>query len=277
MLINFLYSHPIWEGGLLVMAVWVGVSLLGLVIFHRFVDIHVRHKDTETVGLTYAIVAVVYAVLIAFIVVDVFDTFSKGDEIATTEANKLSNLMLDSSGLPEALGNKVRADVDAYIDIVVKTEWPSQQAGKTDSEIFEAGWTMLGNISTELAVFDPASMGQNVNKAEMLHVVDELIKARRGRILAAENHLPDVVWEILLLAGAVAVAYTYLFGAHSFGIHLAITGLIAATIGLVFVLIIALDYPFRGDLSVGDEAYVSVKETSSGPSAAEPASLIPAK
>ena len=70
---------------------------------------------------------------------------------------------------------------------------------------------------------------------------------------------------------------TTFFGAHSFGIHLAITGLIAATIGLVFVLIIALDYPFRGDLSVGDEAYVSVKETSSGPSAAEPASLIPAK
>jgi hypothetical protein len=34
-------------------------------IFHRLVDVHLRHTDTETVSLTYAIVAVDYAVLIA--------------------------------------------------------------------------------------------------------------------------------------------------------------------------------------------------------------------
>ena len=98
MLTDFLYSHPTWMVGLLVMGVWTGVSLVGLYIFHRLVNVHTRHRDTETVGLTYAIVAVVYAVLIALIVVDVFETFAKGDEIATAEANKLSNLMLDSAG-----------------------------------------------------------------------------------------------------------------------------------------------------------------------------------
>jgi hypothetical protein len=103
----------------------------------------------------------------------------------------------------------------------------------------------------------------------MLHVMDDLIKARRSRVLAAGEHLPDVVWQILLLAGAVAVGYTYLFGAHSFRIHLTITGLIAATISLVFVLIIALDYPFRGEVSVSDEAFLSVKATASGAIEAE--------
>jgi len=76
------------------------------------------------------------------------------------------------------------------------------------------------------------------------HLTDRTEADARSRILAAGVHLPDVVWQILLLAGAVAVGYTYLFGTHSFGIHIAITGLIAATISLVFVLIIALDYPF---------------------------------
>jgi len=104
-------------------------------------------------------------------------------------------------------------------------------------------------------------MGQNSTKAEMLRTVNELIKARRSRILAAGAHLPDVVWGILLIAGAIAVFYTYFFGAHSFGIHLSITGLIAASIALVFVLLIALDYPFRGDVSVSDEAFVNVKAT----------------
>jgi hypothetical protein len=263
-LVDFLYSHPTWVVGLVVIGIWTGLSLAGLYVFHRLVDVNMRHKDTETVGLTYAIVAVVYAVLIAFIVVDVFETFAKGDEIATAEANKLSNLMLDSAGLPPPMAESVRADLDKYIDIVVKSEWPSQQAGKLSDQVFEPGWTALAHLSTRLAVFEPATAGQNVNKGEMLHVMNDLIKARRSRVIAAGEHLPSVVWQILLLAGAVAVGYTYLFGAHSFRIHMAITGLISATISLVFVLIIALDYPFRGEVSVGDDAFVSVKATASG-------------
>lgn len=264
MLVDFLYSHPTWLVGLLVMSIWTGVSLLGLYICHRLVDVHMRHKDTETVGLTYAIVAVVYAVLIALIVVDVFETFAKGDAIATAEANKLSNLMLDSAGLPPQTGAEVRSYVERYIDIVVKNEWPSQRAGKLEGPVFEEGWRVLAELDKQLAVFEPTTMGQNVNKAEMLHAMNDLIKARRSRIIAAGEHLPGVVWQILLLGGAVAVGYTYLFGARSFGIHMAITGLIAATISLVFVLIITLDYPFRGEVSVGSDAFVDVRLTVAG-------------
>jgi hypothetical protein len=271
LLVDFFYSHPIWEVGLLVIGVWTGLALLGLYLFQKISDAHSREKDTETVGLTYAIVAVVYAVLIAFIVVDVFETFAKGDEIATAEANKLSNLMLDAAGLPPALATKVHDELDKYIDIVVKKEWPSQQKGELKETVFEPGWEVLGQLSKELASFEPATMGQNVNKAEMLRVMNDLFRARRTRIIAAGEHLPTVVWQILLLAGAVAVVYTYLFGAHSFWIHMSITGLIATTISLVFVLIIALDYPFRGDVSVGDEAFVSLKATASGAHEGAPA------
>ena len=270
MLVDFFYTHSTWVVGLVVIGMWTGLSLAGLYLFHRLVDVHMRHKDTETVGLTYAIVAVVYAVLIAFIVVDVFETFAKADEIATAEANKLSNLMLDSAGLPAETAEAVRADLDKYIDIVVKTEWPSQQAGKLSDAVFQPGWATLAKISTRLASFEPATTGQSVNKGEMLNAVNGLIKARRSRILAAGEHLPGIVWDILLIAGALAVFYTYLFGAHSFPIHMAITGLIAATISLVFVLIIALDYPFRGDVSVSDEAFVSVKATATGTAEAAP-------
>jgi hypothetical protein len=128
----------------------------------------------------------------------------------------------------------------------------------------EPGWTVLAHLSTELAVFEPTTMGQNVNKGEMLRAMNDLIKARRSRIIAAGEHLPGVVWQILLLGGAVAVGYTYLFGARTFGIHLAITGLIAATIALVFVLIVTLDYPFRGEVSVGSDAFIGVQATAAG-------------
>jgi hypothetical protein len=246
---------------IVVIGIWTGLSLLGLVIFNKFSSAEHRHKDTETVGLTYAIVAVVYAVLIGFIVVNVFESFSKGDEIATTEANRLSNLKLDSVGLSTDESALIRASVNKYTDIVIQKEWPAQQNGDLADEVFQPGWTQLSVLSTQLAAYEPTTAGQGVTKQAMLSVMDDLVEARRNRIEAAGDHVPSVIWQILLLAGGIAVIYTYLFGAHSFKIHLAITGLIAATISLVFVLIIALDYPFRGEVSVSDDAFVSVRNT----------------
>ncbi|MBL6937006.1 MAG: DUF4239 domain-containing protein [Alphaproteobacteria bacterium] len=233
--------------------------MLGLFVFNRFSDARHREKDTETVGLTYAIVAVVFAVLIAVIIVDVWETFARSDEITTAEANQLTGLLLDSAGLPDNERDKVRADVSRYIDIVTKSEWPSQQRGDLADEVFKPGWLVVGRLSTQLAAFEPKTTGENTIKAEMLRTVNNLIKARRTRIIASGVHLPDVVWDMLLIAGVVAVFYTYLFGAHLFAIHLTITGLIAATIALTFTLIVALDYPFRGDVSVGDDAFLGVK------------------
>ena len=174
----------------------------------------------------------------------------------------MSNLKFDSLGLSSEESLLVRNSVDKYLDLVIGSEWPSQQAGDIEEKVFEPGWEQLSRLSTQLAAYEPVTAGQNVTKGEMLHVMDELVAARRNRIEAAGEHVPDVIWQILLLAGAIAVGYTYLFGAHSFKIHLAIVGLIAATISLVFVLIIELDYPFRGEVSVSDEAFVGTRSAS---------------
>jgi len=54
--------------------------------------------------------------------------------------------------------------------------------------------------------------------------------------------------------------FIYLFGPHDYKIHVATCGLTMISIGLIFTLIIALDYPFRGALSVDDESFLGVQE-----------------
>jgi hypothetical protein len=68
----------------------------------------------------------------------------------------------------------------------------------------------------------------------------------------------------MMIAGLVmVVAYLGLFGPRSRIIHLTVTGLTVFTVALTFSMIIAFDYPYRGgDLSVDDDAYVSVKDVS---------------
>jgi hypothetical protein len=260
MLNHWFYSHSTWEVAGAVCSVLVLLPLLGLLVFHRIVDWHAREKDTSMIGLSYALCGGIYAVVLAFVAVGTYETMEKSTAIASDEANSLSALAFDSSGLPAELGSKLREDVNRYIDIVTKKEWPSQQAYQMEERNYEEGWTQVRKISLDLANFEPANPGQATVKADMLHTVNDLFSARRARLLAANAHLPDAVWQMLVFGLGLVAVYVYLFGPHNFHMHLAVTALTMLSIGLVFTLIIALDYPFRGDLSVSDEAYLGVKE-----------------
>lgn len=263
MLNHWFYSHSTWEvAGAVCLAVVV-LPLLGLLMFHRLVDWRAREENTSMVGLSYALCGGIYAVVLAFVAVGTYEAMDKGAAIAAEEANSLGGLAFDSAGLPAALGLRLRADVDKYIDIVTRKEWPSQQAYQMQESNYEEGWAQVRRIGLDLAGFEPETKGQATVKAEMVHVVNELLSARRARLLAANAHLPDAVWQMLIFGLGLVAVYVYLFGPHSYKLHMAVTGLTMLSIGLVFTLIIALDYPFRGDLSVDDEAYLGVKEVSS--------------
>ncbi len=260
MLNHWFYSHPVWEVMTAVCLVIVVLSLIGLRFFHGWVPWHKREEDTSMVGLSYALCGGLYAVMLAFVAVGVFETMDRTSAVASEEANSLGSLTFDSPGLPPELALRVREDVDKYIDIVTKKEWPSQRAYDMKTSNFEEGWAQVRRISLDLASFEPATQGQSTVKGEMEGVVNELFAARRTRILAANQHLPDAVWQMLVFGLVLVAFYVYLFGPHSYRIHMAVTTLTMLSIGFVFTLVIALDYPFRGDVSVDCEAYTGVQE-----------------
>lgn len=260
MLNHWFYSHSTWEVAGAVCSVLVLLPLIGLYFFHRKVNWHVREENTSMVGLSYALCGGIYAVVLAFVAVGAYETMDKSSAIASEEANALGGLAFDSAGLPAELGERVRRDVDQYIDIVTKKEWPSQQAYEMEERNYQEGWKQVRRISLDLANFEPAAPGQATVKAQMVHIVNELFSARRARLLAANAHLPDAVWQMLICGLILVALYVFLFGPHSYRIHMAVTALTMLSIGLVFTLIIALDYPFRGDLCVDNESYLGVKE-----------------
>lgn len=262
MLNDWFYSHSTWEVAAAVCSVVVILPLFGLFLFHRLVHWHAREKDTSMVGLSYALCGSIYAVVLAFVAVGVYEAMDKSTKTASEEADSLGCLAFDSAGLPPELGARVRGEIDRYIDIVTKKEWPSQRAYQMDPGNFAEGLAAARRISLDLSGFEPATEGQATVKAEMVHVINELLSARRVRLLAANAHLPDTVWQMLIFGLGLVAIYVFLFGPHSYRIHMAVTGLTMLSIGLVFTLIIALDYPFRGELSVDDDAYLEVRKVS---------------
>ena len=256
-MVDWIYNHPVWLWGSILVFGAAALACLGLCVCHRLVRVEVRRTHNDLAGFSIAIISVVYAVLLAFIAVATWESFAAADGVVQAEAGYIGNLYRDTKGFPAEMGEQMRVALTQYIDAVIVTESPLQQQGKLP----DAGWKPLHQLHAQLVAFQPATRGQAVIEGEFLRTLNELYKAREARLTAVAGHIPEVIWWIIGIGGALTTAFTYLFGFESFRLHLTMTSAVAASLALVVILIIALDWPFRGEVSVSSEAYVDVKHS----------------
>ena len=254
---DWIYDHPPSLVGGVIVALAVAVAWVGLIAFDRLVPLSTRSRHNDVAGFIIAIVGVIYAVLLAFIAVATWESFAAANDVVAVEANHVGNLFRDTIALPEKSRDEIRRELRAYLDVVITEEWADQAEGKIDPA---AAWKPLERLHATLVEFHPANLGESVVQAEILRTLNELYSARRHRLLAASEGVPEVIWWIMGLGGALTVFFSFFFGMPSFRMHLAMTGMLSASLALVFFLIIELDWPFRGTLSVSPGAFVAVKE-----------------
>lgn len=253
MLIDWIYSTPTWEWGAIIVIVSTFLSCLGLFFFRKMIPERFRHVDNDVVSGTLAIVGVAYAVLIAFIAVATWQAFTDGDKATDVEASHIANLYRDVEGLPANIADPIREHVKGYVDKVVNVEWPIQQKG----ELSRAGRDDIRAIHSLIVSFVPANAREEVIQGELLHGLNELYSARRTRQLAAQNAIPNVIWGIIILGTVFTIVYSYMFNVENVRMHMVMTGMVASSMALVVVLVVALDRPFRGELSISTDAYTN--------------------
>jgi len=257
MLVDWIYNNPTWLWGTLLVAVFTSAACGGLLIFHRLVHVSLRRAHNDLAGFTIAIISVLYAVLLAFIAIATWESFSRASDIVENESDYAGGMYLDTAGLPDAKGQEIRHDLMKYVSVVLETEWPIQRAGKTPDQ----GWAPLRDLATAIATIHPQNSGEAVIEAELLKSWNELYDARSARLSAVQGHIPGVIWCIVFFGAAITTAYTYFFGFESFGLHMAMTATVAATLALVIVMIIALDWPFRGQISVSPDPFIMPQQS----------------
>ncbi|OIR06246.1 hypothetical protein GALL_117190 [mine drainage metagenome] len=262
MIPDFLYNHSNWLVGLTVAGSFVGFGLALLLLAHTLLPKDWRSRHNEFVGFMLAVVSVVYAVLLAFLAIAVWESFGKAGEIAAREASLAGDLAHDSMAMPEPLRGVVVAEVKGYLGWVIGEEWPAMGRGEALSgedgpgaALADVGWARLFGIHQALAAFKAADSVQTAMFSEVLARLNSLYDARRDRLLQSEEHLQPVVWGVVLFGAAITIAFTTLFGMDSLLMHGLMTAAVAAIIALVVLLIVAFDYPYRGKVQITPDAY----------------------
>src|SRR5689334_21146001 len=84
----------------LVVAVGAFASIIGLVMFRRFVDWDSLKASSDSLGTFVQTLGGIYAVLLAFVVIVVWGQFNDARSFVDREANALVDLHRTASGLP---------------------------------------------------------------------------------------------------------------------------------------------------------------------------------
>ncbi len=242
---------PIWAAGFLV----IGAAVLGAVVIElaarRLVPLALRQDNVAVTSAMFTVVGTTYAVLLAFVAMLAWEGFNKAQEVTDTEASLVQTVLQLVDGLTGPEMAAMHADILGYADTVIHTEWPAQARGRPVAE----NEPHLDRLTATALHLRPANIADGNLHRLLLDDLTQLARSRRDRLLAERTPIPVIVWFVLLLGGGITVAFASFLGTPSQGLQLAMSSLLAASGGLVLLLIIALSNPFRGDFRVSVEPF----------------------
>jgi hypothetical protein len=239
---------------LFVIMLFVGalvVSLIGLYFTRKYTSTAILEAHNEEEGFVYAVIGVIYGVLLAFLVLVVWEQYNTANERAENEAAVISALNKDVNCYPDSFKLEFRKALGDYTESMFKEEYPAMARGeyskKTDLA-YKRIWELFYDL-------EPKTEKEKFWYPEVISKINELGKSRRLRIMSVEFGIPPFMWVMIIIGAAVTIGYSYLFYTKRFVSQLIMVWFLTATICISLIIVYALDHPFSGIIRVSDEPF----------------------
>ncbi|MGD0020894.1 MAG: DUF4239 domain-containing protein [Smithellaceae bacterium] len=240
--------------GFLMVAIYVALSITGLIIIRKFYPHYKCKLHNDVAGFIFTTLGVIYAVLLAFTVIITWQDFDKASEATSNEANCIASLYRNATPLPDEFRFQLKNELVNYVNAIINDEWQTMAKGQRSPQvqkIQEKLWVLYGS-------FQPKNEIQKIFLMESVKKMNQASEMRRQRIVYAGSGIHPLLYFVLIAGSFITIAFTMMFGTENLIPHLIMTSLLAAMIALTLFTIIALDYPFTGDVSIKPEVFTSM-------------------
>ena len=252
----FLTTLPLWLLGALLIGTTTMLAMAGPVLVRRRIGLERLSINNEVAGFKFATVGVLYAVLLAFAVIIVWEKFNEAEGAVAQEAGGAATLYRLANGIGGEPGAALRSSLTHYLTTAVAEDWPAMAQGGGSRTVTRA----LDAAYVALLTFAPGDGRGTALLTEALHQLDLMTQARRARLVMTSGIVPDVVWFVLFGGAILTIGFTLFFGAENLRVQAMMTGVLAFLIFSGLLVIIAIDHPFAGSVKVGPEALSVVLE-----------------
>jgi hypothetical protein len=203
----FLTAFPLWLAGILLVGLPTLVAMSGLILIRRRVGLERLRTNNKVAGFKFATVGILYAVLLAFAVIVVWQKFGEAENNVAEEAGAAATIYRLSEGIDGETGARIRDALNAYLNTAIAEDWPAMERGEIGHSTTQA----LNAVYRAALTFDPADRGGAVLLADTISQLNRVGHARRARLFEAIGTVPGIVWLILLGGAAITVGFTFFF------------------------------------------------------------------
>jgi hypothetical protein len=254
-MIEWIESLPTAAAGLVIVAGFLVATLAVGYVVGKIAPRDIRMEHNDLAGFILAVIGVIYAVLLAFVTIGVWERFQQAESRSYEEAGSLALVYRDADSFPQR--QALRTAIRAYTATVVADEWPKMRQGQ-QSEAADIQLEKVDRIVRGLRVTSQAE--QDVHN-QMLAAMNTALSDRDVRLSEDATGINGIMWVILIAGAVVTVGFTYLFGFRRNIMQQLMTGSLGLLIGMVLFLTVALNYPYRGSISVEPEAFHNALKT----------------
>ena len=245
-LIHLIHDVPLWViAGLLIVAACL--YAIGLMLGARLLyGVDRLSLNNEVAGFKFAVIGVFYAVLLAFVVVAVWEEFRQTEAAIRDEAKAAVDLHQVSLALPDETGAKIREHLIAYTKNVREHEWRTMAFGEPSDIVIKD----IAALSKAVVSVNPATSQEQALYQDALRLLARLTDNRNERLDSADGSVPGILWFVLILGALITLGYPAFFGSTNLGAQILMTAALAVLVAIALLLALAFDYPFTGEVHV---------------------------
>src|SRR5215467_1237058 len=237
---NFLATQPLWIAAVILIVPTTLLAMAGPVLVRRYFDFKQLRSNNEVAGFKFATIGVLYAVLLAFAVIVVWEKFNQAESEVAKEAGAAATVFRLTQGVEPERGADIREAMTAYLTSAIANDWPAMESGTQSPATTEA----LNEIYHAVLKFQ--SLG-----------TDE-------RLVLADGVVPAIIWVVLFGGAFLTVGFTFFFGAENLRAQSLMTGALSVLIFAGLLTVVEIDHPFAGTVKVGPEALAAVVKDFAG-------------
>jgi Protein of unknown function (DUF4239) len=173
--------------------------LVGLAILSRSPIAGALHVTTPAM---LTPLAVIFGLVIAFLATRVWGNLDHAQAYVVEEASGIREAVLISSVLPSDTRDALRKEIGNYLHFVDQVDWPAMLRGQEGLHQTPSG---LPEALTILLSFVPQQPGQQLAQSRAVAAIEQVLQARRKRILLSEAVISLPQWMVIIVLDALVL------------------------------------------------------------------------
>jgi hypothetical protein len=185
--------------------------------------------------------AVILALLIAFLASRVWTNVDHAGEYVGREASSLREALLLADALPADVRLNVRAAVKRHLQFVIADDWPAMARVQASLQNRPAGLT---EAITALLSFETAQPTQQLAQRRALAALEQAFEARQRRIQLSHLEIAPIQWTVVLVLTVLILMTIAMIHIDNLPAMAATMAIFSTAVAVCVILLIAYDRPF---------------------------------